>query len=247
MSALAYSFTPAPVQPHDRLRTFYTRRHRLSARHEHALTTLWPRFGLSVHEPEAGGGTPSTEGFLDPSRLFGRHAPVVLEIGSGMGETTAAMAGADPDRDYLAVETHVAGIANLLALIDDAGLTNVRVAHGDALDLLSRQVRPDSLNSVHVYFPDPWPKLRHHKRRIIQPDNAAMMRSRLSPGGVLHCATDWEPYARVMLAVLDADPELVNAHGGFAPRPDHRPLTKFERRGIALGHDIFDIIVSRAP
>jgi tRNA (guanine-N7-)-methyltransferase len=164
-----------------------------------------------------------------------------------MGETTATMAGADPGRDYLAVETHVAGIANLLALIDDAGLTNVRVAHGDALDLLARQVRPASLDAVHVFFPDPWPKLRHHKRRIIQPDNVALMRSRLALGGVLHCATDWEPYAQVMLQVVDADPELANAHGGFAPRPADRPLTKFERRGITLGHDIFDIVVRKAP
>ncbi|MGH8826788.1 MAG: tRNA (guanosine(46)-N7)-methyltransferase TrmB [Jiangellaceae bacterium] len=218
----------------------------MSGRHEGALVTLWPRFGFSVHDPDHGPAPLTAEGRLDPVALFGRSAPLVLEIGSGMGEATTAMAAADPARDYLAVEAHVPGVASLLARIDDAGLTNVRVAHGDALDLVTERLASASLDAVHVFFPDPWPKTRHHKRRIIQPGHIALLRSRLVVGGVLHCATDWAPYAEVMLHVLGADPELTNAYGGYAPRPGHRPITKFERRGIALGHDIFDVIVTRS-
>jgi tRNA (guanine-N7-)-methyltransferase len=201
------------------------------------LTRLWPRFGLTIPDDPA----PP----LDLARLFGRTAPVVLEIGSGMGEATAAMAAADPGRDWLAVEVHTPGIANLLALIERDGLTNVRVARGDALALLRWQLGPDSLDAVHVFFPDPWPKARHHKRRLIRPDNVALLRSRLAPHGTLHCATDWAEYAEQMRTVLDDDPGLVNTYDGFAPRPPHRPVTKFERRGLAAGHRIHDLIYRR--
>lgn len=218
----------------------------MSGRHEGALVTLWPRFGFSVHDPAHGPAPLTPEGRLDTVALFGRSAPLVLEIGSGMGEATVAMAATDPARNYLAVEAHVPGVASLLARIADAGLNNVRIAHGDALDLVSQRLAFASVNAVHVFFPDPWPKARHHKRRIIQPDHVALLRSRLVGGGTLHCATDWAPYAEVMLKVLGADPELTNRFGGYATRPAHRPITKFERRGIALGHDIFDIIVTRS-
>ena len=182
---------------------------------------------------------------LDFAGLFGRRAPVVLEIGSGMGDATAAMAAADPDRDYLAVEVHTPGVANLLSMIEARGLGNVRIAQGDALDLLRFALAPGSLDAGHVFFPDPGPTARHHKRRLIQPAHVALLRSRLAPGGVLHCATDWAEYAEAMYDTLSADPELVNTAAHYAPRPAHRPLTKFERRGTTAGHEIFDLIFRR--
>lgn len=202
----------------------------MSGRHEDALARLWPRYGV----PFPG----------DPFATFGRRAPLVLEIGSGMGDATAAMAATDPDRDYLAVEVHTPGVANLLCLIEDAGLGNVRVAQQDAVELAHR-LPPATLDAVHVFFPDPWPKARHHKRRLIQPSHVALLRSRLVPGGTLHCATDWPEYAEAMLATLSADPELVNTAAGYAPRPPYRPLTKFEQRGVEAGRDIADLIFHR--
>jgi tRNA (guanine-N7-)-methyltransferase len=208
----------------------------MSGRHAEAMADVWPVYGLTVLD---GDRTP-----LDLTELFGRDAPKVLEIGFGMGDTTAAMAAADPDRDYLAIEVHTPGIGNLLALIGDEGLTNVRVAHGDAMELV-RKLPAGSLDAVHAFFPDPWPKARHHKRRLIQPANVALLREKLRPGGTLHCATDWAHYAEAMAQTLDADPGLINTHPGFAPRPAHRPATKFERRGVASGRSIFDLVYRR--
>jgi tRNA (guanine-N7-)-methyltransferase len=220
-----------------RIRTFHPRRGRLSDRHLDALERLWPAYGLEV--PAAGTGGPP-----DLAALFGRRAPLVLEIGSGMGDATAEMAAGDPDRDYLAVEVHTPGIAHLLTLIDGYGLANVRVARGDALDLVT-VLPPASLDAVHVFFPDPWPKTRHHKRRLIQPAHAGLIGSRLAPGGTLHCATDWADYAEAARAALDAEPLLVNAFDGYAPRPAHRPLTKFELRGVDAGRAVFDLVFRR--
>ncbi|WSA35522.1 tRNA (guanosine(46)-N7)-methyltransferase TrmB [Micromonospora peucetia] len=208
----------------------------MSSRQTDALDQLWPVYGLHVPEQP---GTP-----VDLAGLFARRAPLVLEIGSGMGDTTAEMAAADPDRDYLAVEVHTPGIANLLDLLDRHALRNVRVAQGDALDLVAG-LPAGALDAVHIFFPDPWPKSRHHKRRIIQPAHVALLRSRLAPGGTLHCATDWAEYAEAMRVTLDADPGLVNAHDGFAPRPAHRPVTKFERRALRADRPIFDLIYRR--
>jgi tRNA (guanine-N7-)-methyltransferase len=219
------------------VRTFHPRRGRMGARHFDAMARLWPAYGLTI--------TPGP--MLDTGALFGRRAPIVLEIGSGMGEATAEMAAADPGRDYLAVEVHTPGIANLLALVDEAGVTNVRVAHGDALELVSDRLAPRSLDAIHVFFPDPWPKARHHKRRLVQPVHLALLRSRLVPGGLLHCATDWAGYAETMLETLTADPCLVNAHDGYAPRPAHRPWTKFERRGVEAGRPVFDLEFRASP
>lgn len=219
-----------------RITTFYPRRGRVSGRHEDALTRLWPTYGVTIADPYP---------LLDPAALFGRRAPLVLEIGSGMGDATVAMAAADPGRDYLAVEVFPPGLGNLLAVVEERGLANVRVAQGDALHLLRHMLAPDSLDAVHVYFPDPWPKARHHKRRLIQPDNVALLRSRLAVGGVLHCATDWADYAEQMAEVLDGADGLANLHDGFAPRPAHRPVTKFEQRGIAAGRRIFDLLYRR--
>ena len=218
------------------IRTFHPRRGRMSGRHADAMAAVWPVFGLTVLD---GDRTP-----LDVAGLFGRSAPTVLEIGFGMGDTTAAMAAADPDRDYLAVEVHTPGIGNLLSLVGEMGLTNVRVAHGDAMELV-RKLPVGGLDAVHAFFPDPWPKARHHKRRLIQPANVALLRERLRPGGTLHCATDWAHYAEAMAETLGADPGLANQHEGFAPRPAHRPETKFERRGVTSGRAIFDLIYRR--
>jgi tRNA (guanine-N7-)-methyltransferase len=203
----------------------------MGERHRDALARLWPGYGVPI------AGRP-----LDSAALFGRDIPMVLEIGSGMGEATADMAAADPDRGYLAVDVHTPGVANLLAIIEEGGLTNLRVALGDALDLVRDRLAPDSLDAVHVFFPDPWPKARHHKRRLIQPAHVALLRSRLVPGGILHCATDDTGYAEAMLASLDADPGLTNVYGGFAPRPAHRPRTKFEQRGIDAGRPVHDLV-----
>ncbi|WP_189169392.1 tRNA (guanosine(46)-N7)-methyltransferase TrmB [Pilimelia anulata] len=219
-----------------RVRTF-TMRGRLSETNAAAVADHWPAYGVDVAEAPA----PP----LDPAALFGRTAPLVLEIGFGMGTATAAMASADRDRDYLATDVHVPGIGNLLRLVVDVGLTNVRVARGDALDLLRHQLPPDSLDAIHLYFPDPWPKSRHHRRRLVQPAHVPLLRSRLRPGGTLHMATDWADYADAALAALTADPELVNPYGGWAPRPEHRPVTKFERRGLHAGRTVRDLILRR--
>lgn len=219
-----------------RIRTFHPRRGRMSGRQRDALDRLWPAYGIDIPD---GGGAP-----LDPAALFGRRAPLVLEIGSGMGEATAELAGADPDRDYLAIDVHTPGLAHLLGLVEQRGLRNVRVARGDALELLPR-LPAGSLAAVHVFFPDPWPKARHHKRRLIQPDHVPLLRDRLAPGGTLHCATDWADYADTALAALAGDPLLVNAYDGYAPRPAHRPLTRFERRGVREGRQVFDLVFHR--
>lgn len=204
-------------------------------RHHDALERLWPLYGMPVSDAP-----------LDAAAVFGRAAPLVVEIGSGMGDATAAMAEADPARDYLAVEVHVPGIANLLGHIDDRGLRNLRIVRGDALEMMRHMLPADRLAAVHVFFPDPWPKLKHHKRRLIQPAHVALLRSRLVPGsGVLHCATDWAPYAASMLSTLSADPELVNTADGYAPRPAHRAITHFERRAARQGRDVFDLVFQR--
>jgi tRNA (guanine-N7-)-methyltransferase len=211
------------------IRTFHPRRGRMSARHADAHAALWPRYGLPVDD---GDRTP-----LDLATLFGRSAPVVLEIGFGMGDTTAAMAAADPGRDYLGVEVHTPGIGNLFALVGERNLTNVRVAHGDAMELVHR-IAPGALDAIHVFFPDPWPKARHHKRRLIQPGNVALLAERLRPGGgLLHCATDWPDYAVAMAETLDAAEGLRRAGAGGAERPE----TKFERRGAEAGRPITDL------
>lgn len=272
MSPPSDAFRHVASRPHEPLRTFHPRRAPLGREREEALRDLWPRFGFSVHD--AGSPMPRTaDGLLDAVRLFGRSAPLVLEIGSGMGETTVAMAAADASRDYLAVEAHLPGVANLLGLVDRAGLTNVRVAHGDALDLVrtalpvapgdpapsagsphrddlvppgaTNSSRSSTLDAVHVFFPDPWPKARHHKRRLVQPSHVALLRSRLRLGGTLHCATDWVDYADAMLEVLTADPGLENTADGFAARPADRPVTKFEQRGLDLGHEVRDLVFRR--
>lgn len=227
----------APPRVATHIRTFHPRRGRIGAVRADALARLWPRYGYDIDS--------GREAF-DPAALFGRQARLVLEIGCGMGDAAAAMAAADPGRDYLGVDVHTPGLANLLALAERDGLGNVRAARGDAVELLRDLMKSGSLDAVHVFFPDPWPKAKHHKRRIVRPDVVALIRERLVPGGVLHCATDWAPYAEQMLEVLSLDPGLRNRYEGYAPRPASRPVTRFERRALAAGRDIYDLIFTRS-
>ena len=202
---------------------------------QRALEELGPRFVL-----------PFADALLDPAAAFGRSAPLVVEIGFGMGDATAAVAAAAPGTDFIGIEVHEAGVGALLRHVGERGLANVRIVRHDAVEVLERMIRPDSLAGVHVWFPDPWHKKRHHKRRLIQPGFVALLASRLAPGGYLHCATDWEPYAVQMLEVLSAEPALRNTADGYAPRPDWRPLTKFENRGLKLGHGVWDLVFRRS-
>ena len=177
--------------------------------------------------------------------IFGRSsgdAPKILEIGFGMGETSAEIAAANPQNDYLGIEVHTPGVGSLCKLVAEGGITNLRIIQHDAVEVLRDMISPGVLSGVHVFFPDPWPKARHHKRRLIQPPLVALLASRLKQGGYIHCATDWENYAEQILAVLAAEPLLENTADGFAPRPDYRPLTKFEQRGMRLGHGVWDVI-----
>ncbi len=182
---------------------------------------------------------------LDPAAAFGREAPTVLEIGFCMGETTEKIALARPGDNFLGVEVFNAGVGSLLRRIEDSSIPNLRIIQHDAVEVVRDMIAPDSLAGVHIYFPDPWPKKRHHKRRLVQPPFIALLASRIEPGGYIHCATDWEDYAVQMLDVLGNEPQLKNTSDGYAPRPDYRPLTKFETRGLRLGHGVWDLIFKR--
>ena len=190
-------------------------------------------------------GIPYAVSLLDFDAVFGRAAPRILEIGFGMGETSATIAETNPHNDYIGVEVHTPGVGSLCKLIAEKELRNQRIIQHDAVEVLRDMIPESSLDGVHVFFPDPWPKARHHKRRLIQAPLVATLARRLKPGGYLHCATDWENYAEQMLEVLSAEPLLSNTADGFAPRPDYRPLTKFEQRGLRLGHGVWDVIFRR--
>jgi tRNA (guanine-N7-)-methyltransferase len=226
-----------------RVRTYHARRGRLSDGHRAALADVGERWLLDA-----------TGGELDLALVFGRPAPVVLDIGCGMGESSLAQAVAAPDVSILAIDVHTRGIATLLRHGEEAGLTNVRVVLGDAVTLIEQRVRRRSLAGARIYFPDPWPKARHHKRRLVQPDFVALLVDRLAPGGFIHCATDDEGYAAQMLEVVDAEPLLENPFAGFAPRhltssaavgAVDRPVTKYERRARRLGHPVRDVLATR--
>ena len=220
--------------PHRPLRSFVLRQGRMSAAQQRALDTLLPSLGIA-YVPES----------LDFAAWFGRVAPVILEIGFGMGETTAAIAAARPGHDFLALEVHGPGVGALLNRVDAAGLRNVRVIQHDAVEVIAHMIPTGSLAGIHVFFPDPWPKKRHHKRRLLRPAFVHALAQRLRPGGYLHAATDWDEYAQEILATLGAEPLLANTVHGFAPRPSWRPLTKFETRGLKLGHGVRDIVFRR--
>ncbi|MEU2964023.1 tRNA (guanosine(46)-N7)-methyltransferase TrmB [Streptomyces ardesiacus] len=230
---------PAGSHFERRIRSFQPRRSRVTTGQADALQRLWSRWGLDIDGQRV----------IDLPELFGNARPVVLEIGFGMGEATAEMAAADPETNILAVDVHTPGQGNLLALAERKDLSHIRVGNGDAIILLREMLAPGSLAGLRVYFPDPWPKKRHHKRRLIQPDFLTLAATRLAPGAVVHCATDWEPYAEQMLDVLTAHPDFENTvpGGGFAPRPGHRPLTRFEGQGLDKGHVVNDLLFRRLP
>ena len=234
--------TPATLR---HIRSFVKRGGRATSAQLRAIDEGWPKFGVpaaAVGPAGAEGQAPATA-LLDFASLFGRAAPVTLEIGFGDGEQLATLAALHPDRDYLGAEVHEPGVGHLLLRVEALGLTNVRVARHDAVELLRHQIAPGSLDEVLVYFPDPWHKKRHHKRRLVQGAFVSLLVERLREGGVLRLATDWEPYAHHMLEVLAAEPRLRNlaADGTFIPRPPERPVTKFERRGHRLGHGTWDL------
>jgi tRNA (guanine-N7-)-methyltransferase len=219
---------------HPPIRSYVLRQGRFSAGQQRAYAELMPRLGVP-YAPQP----------LDFAQLFGRRGPVVVEVGSGMGETTTRIAAENPESNYLAIEVHAPGVGSLLRQIGEEALTNVRVLQHDAVEVLRDMIPPASLAAIHVFFPDPWPKKRHHKRRLVQPPFAELAASRLAPGGRLHIATDWQEYADRILEVLSTTPGLRNAGEGFAPRPPWRPETKFECRGRRLGHGVWDVLFTR--
>jgi tRNA (guanine-N7-)-methyltransferase len=220
-----------------RLKSFVKRAGRTTDGQARAFAELGPLFLLPYRaEP------------LDLAAVFGRDARTVLEIGFGMGEATAHIAALMPETNFLCCEVHEPGVGALLKRIGEQGLTNIRICAHDAVDVLDHMLQPAMLDGVHVFFPDPWHKKRHNKRRLLQGPFVAKLAGHLKPGGYLHCATDWQPYAEQILEVLAAEPMLRNTAtdpGGYAPKPDYRPLTKFENRGLKLGHGVWDVVFER--
>ena len=220
--------------PHGSIRSFVLRQGRVTVAQQRHYEQGLPQWGITYQGA-----------LLDLDAAFGRVAPKFLEIGFGMGETTALIAATHPQYDYLGVEVHTPGVGGLLKEIAERALGNVRIIQHDAVEVLRDMIPPASLAGVHIFFPDPWPKKRHHKRRLIQPPLVRLLAERLAPGAYLHCATDWEEYALQMLEVLGAEPLLSNTASGFAERPAYRPQTKFETRGLRLGHGVWDVVFRR--
>ncbi|QXL85312.1 tRNA (guanosine(46)-N7)-methyltransferase TrmB [Comamonas sp. NLF-1-9] len=228
---------PSPAEPEHRerrIRSFVLRAGRTTAGQARALAELGPRYLLDY-----------APAVIDAAAAFGRAAPLILEIGFGMGEATAQIAQARPGDNFLCCEVHEPGVGALLKRIGEQDLGNIRIVRHDAVQVLTHMLAPGQLAGVHIFFPDPWHKTRHHKRRLIQPPLVALLASRLAPGGYLHCATDWQPYAEQMLQVLSAEPLLSNTGTPWAERPGYRPLTKFENRGLRLGHGVRDLVFVR--
>ncbi len=232
-AAMSASSDSSTVPPRG-IKSYVLRAGRMGTGQVRALRELAPRYVL-----------PFTAAAFDAPNVFGRHAPLVVEIGFGMGQATAQIAAARPDDDFLGIEVHEPGVGALLQRIDEQQLANLRIVRHDAVEVLREMIAPTSLSAVHVFFPDPWPKKRHWKRRLMQPPFIALLASRLAPGGTLHCATDWQPYAGQMLEILSAESALANTADGYALRPDYRPLTKFENRGLALGHGVWDLVFKK--
>ena len=216
------------------IRSFVLRQGRVSPAQQRACDTLLPHFGIQ-YAPQP----------LDLALTFGRNAPKILEIGFGMGDSTATIALEHPENDYLAIEVHTPGVGNLLKLIDAQHISNIRIIQHDAVEVLRDMLGERTLDGVHIFFPDPWHKARHNKRRLIQAPFIAQLVQKLKPGGYIHVATDWQDYAEQVLAVLSAEPLLENTASDYASRPAYRPLTKFEQRGIRLGHGVWDLVFRR--
>ncbi len=221
-----------------RIRSFVRREGRLTRGQQRALESLFPRFGIRL-----------AQGRLDLDALYGRTAPRMLEIGFGNGAALAEMAAAQPHNDYLGIEVHRPGVGNLLQRIEASDLHNIRVSQDDAIEVLQQQIPDAALAAVYLFFPDPWHKRRHHKRRIVQPDFVQLIRRKLETGGLFHMATDWQDYAGHMLQVMEAAPGFENCAGPgrYMPRPDWRPLTRFENRGQRLGHGVWDLVFRKTP
>jgi len=218
-----------------RIRSFVLRQGRLTKGQARALETVFPKFGIT-YKPE----------LLDLNTQFGRaDSKKILEIGFGMGETTAKIAQTLPECDFLAAEVHTPGVGALLKLIDESALTNIRVIQHDVVEVLQNMLPEASLDGIHIFFPDPWHKKRHHKRRLIQAEFVKLLCTKLKPGAYIHVATDWQEYAEWVLEVLSAEPQLQNTAKDYAEKPDYRPLTKFENRGIKLGHGVWDMVFTR--
>ncbi len=219
-----------------RIKSFVLRQGRLSAGQQKAIENNWAQFGLELQNQ-----------FLDFETLFGRNAATIVEIGFGMGKSLAEMAEANPEQNYIGIEVHRPGVGALLKLIEEKGLTNIRVFNNDAIEVLEQCIPKNSLSGVYLFFPDPWHKKRHHKRRIVQPEFAAKIAEHLKVGGQFHMATDWENYAEHMMEVMNqADNyQNISGEGRYTPRPDYRPLTKFEARGHRLGHGVWDLIFEK--
>ena len=218
------------------VRSFVVRSSRLTAAQGRALVALWPKYGIDYEAA-----------VQDFTSLFGRRAPLVIEIGFGNGDALVEMAAAEPDSNFIGIEVHKPGVGAILAKIDAAGLKNIRIISEDAVPVLEHMIENSSLSGLRLFFPDPWPKKRHHKRRLVQPVFLELLSRKLGRGAVVHMATDWESYAEQMLELLDANSDFENtiAAGGFAPRPGWRPLTHFEQRGTRLGHGVWDILFTR--
>lgn len=219
-----------------RIRSFVLRTGRMTEGQKRAYDLHWPSKGLELKN-----------GAIVLPEVFGRDAPVVLEIGFGMGDSLAQMAAAEPDKDFIGVEVHSPGVGRLMHLIDESGIENLRAYCDDAVEVLEQCIADNSLSRVQIYFPDPWHKKRHHKRRLVQPEFVQLLRRKLKPGGVIHLATDWENYAEHMMLVMSGAEGFRNTQGEgvFAPRPDYRPVTKFEKRGERLGHGVWDLLFEK--
>jgi len=235
-SSSGESATEERVAERRPVRSFVLRGGRLTAGQKRALDEFWPRFGIE-----------KDDSVLDFGVLFGNDNPVIMEIGFGNGDATWQMAQANPAENYLGVEVHQPGVGHLLLKMEQHGITNIRIANDDAVEFLQIRVSEASLAGVRIYFPDPWPKKRHHKRRIIQPAFVDLLTSRMRPGAILHLATDWEPYAEFMLEVMQSADGFVNLSptGNFSGKPEWRPETKYERRGERLGYRVRDLLFKR--
>jgi tRNA (guanine-N7-)-methyltransferase len=216
------------------IRSFVLRQGHLSPAQQRAVDTLMPKYGI-----------PYENKMLDLDQAFGRSAPKILEIGFGMGDSTATIAQAHPENDYLCLEVHTPGVGNLLKLIDAQQITNIRIVQHDAVEVLRDMIADTSFDGVHIFFPDPWHKARHNKRRLIQSPFIAKLVQKIKPGGYIHAATDWQDYAEQILRVFGEESLLENTAADYAPRPEYRPLTKFEKRGINLGHGVWDLVFRR--